>query len=485
MNQDEQKKKGAQLKRVHTVGTQVVDTCNRRRQKGTKMEVNFTVKRNNADEEQKFFVTERVDHKLEKQVKAEAKQNHTFVKPKLNFVDKVEVEKVKITSRGKERAANFAFFKELVNSNKVEQKWNVETEKEIDEVDLFFMKKKTKPFSGFSIKSLGDSLKVMPDEKHISPQTAMSSINENVATDAVVDVIALTAQLNQLIKRVEALELDNKQLVEMNNQLRQDNEKLVNEGITSIKNDKKEKKNSENKIEQAISKTASCMFKIVAEKKRVTQVTPIVGEEQCLELQSTIKRKYKEKPKLPSVPSKKEKKSIQQTKIRQWYNFNKQTIEEHQKEVLSSVQTDVTFAEKVKENGIPKQKLRYTVSTTVEKQPKKSIHHYGYKPAGVPNKIWWKWVTTGTAAEAYKKAQTFLFKMFKREMIVFRQKWICHTKEFNPYLSEPKMVWLENTNEYPYDVNVLFEFIKKWRMLVTSYKPGKSIINDWYKNKQN
>lgn len=472
--QDETKQKGAQLKRVHSISTQVVGTSNRRRRHGTILETNFTVKRNETTQESKFLITSIVDHQMDKQVKAEAKQNRTFVKPKFQLVDKTEVEQVKRVPRGKERASNFAFFKEMFKSNSIEQKWNVEKEKEVDEVDLFFMKKKTKPFASISIKELGDSLTLVPDDKYTTDMA--SQINESVVSRATVDVSALAAQVEALLKRVENLERENETLKQEKEILASEKQQFLVEMENSIKTKKVEKKNSQ-KIEKVQQKPKKVKFVEQLPKK----AAPIVGEEQCLDVESSIKEEYKDKPSSPKLPSKKDQKKNLQNKIREWYKFDKKKIQEHQKEVLQSIRSDKTFAEKVRENGIPKQKLRYVTKPEKPKQEKPlSIHYYGYKPAGIPKKIWWKWVTTMTATDAYERAEKFLYNTFKREMMMYRHRWSYHSKEYNPYLSEPKMVWEENTFDYELNTNVLYEFIKKWRQLVTSYNPSKPINKNWY-----
>lgn len=479
MNTHKTKQKGAQLERVHAVSTQVVDTRNRQKRRGTILETNFTVKRNETPQESKFLITNVVDHQMEKQVEAEAKQNRTFVKPKFQLVYKTEIEKVKRIPRGKERASNFAFFKEMFKSNQVKQEWNVKPEKEIDEVDLFFMKKKTKPFSSISIKELGDSLTLVPDDKHTIETDMTSQINEPVVSRETVDVFALSAQVEALMKRVEMLEKENETLKQEKQDLAIEKEKFLNEMENSIKNQQKEKKNS-NKIEEVQKKPKKVRQQRVV-KQLPKKVAFIAGEEQCLDIESSIKEEFKEKPMSPKIPSKKDQKKNLQNKIRQWYTFDKKKIQEHQEQVLQSVRSDKTFAEKVRENGIPKQKIRYVVKPEKPKQEKQlSIHHYGYKPAGIPKKIWWKWVTNMPVLTAYERAERFLFNMFKREMMMYRHRWSYHSKEFNPYLSEPKMVWEENTMDYELNTNVPYEFIKKWRQLVTSYNPSKPISKNWY-----
>lgn len=478
---NEKQKKGAQLKRVHSVSAQVVDTGNRRRRHGTLLETNFTVKRNETTQESKFLMTEVIDDQLEKQVNAEAKQNRTFVKPKFQMINKVEVEQVKRVSRGKERASNFAFFKEMFKSNQIKQEWNVKRNEELDVVDLFFMKKKTKPFTSISIKELGDSLTIVQDDKHTIKNDMMSQTNEQIVSRATVDVFALSAQIEALLKRVENLEKENKNLKLEKQTLMMEKQEFLKEMENSITTKQVEKKNS-NKIEKAENKPKK-VKQVKFVKQLPKKAEEVKGEEQCLDIESSIKQDFKEKPKNPKVPTKKDQKRNLQDKIRQWYTFDKKKIQEHQEEVLQSICSDITFAEKVRENGIPKQKLRYTIKPEKPRQEKPlSIHHYGYKPAGIPKKIWWKWVTNMPVLDAYQRAERFLFNTFKREMMVYRHKWSYYSKEFNPYLSEPKMVWEENTADYELDTNVLYEFIKKWRQLVTSYKPSKPISQNWYIN---
>lgn len=478
--------KGAQLKRVHVGGTQVVGTSTKQIRRGTRLETNFTVKRNNADEEQKFFLKEIINDQVEKQVKAEAKQNHTFVKSKLQLVEKLEVGQVKRCTRGKERASNFAFFKELVSSNTTKTEWNVE--KSNDAVDRFFMKKKTKPFSGFSIKSLGDSLTVPVDDKNGVQQNAMSSINEIVAPVVMTDAIALIAQMEALMKRVEALEESNKQLTQERDQLKQDYEKLEKVILSTEVQEEVQQLETEPKVKQSPKKTVKKVRFAKQTKqspKKTARVNTIKGEEQCLEIESTQVGGFTDKPKKPIIPKKKQTRNEIRSHVREWYSFDKKKIEEHQKEVLASVVNGVSFADKVRQNGLPKQKIRFTQPPKKEETVVTLTPGYDYtsmmKPPGIPKNLWWRWTSTGTAIDAYEKAEKFLFNSFKREMMIYRRRWASCCKEFNPYLSEPKMVWMEQVCEYEYDVSSAQTFINKWRNLVRSYKPSTPIKNDWYK----
>ncbi|ADB64450.1 ORF1 [Drosophila melanogaster Nora virus] len=464
-------KKGPQLERVHFGSTQVVGKSTKRRQRGTKLDIEYTVRRNDAPKEQKFLISEIFDEKLDKQIKYEKKQNHTFIKPKLNLVIKEEQHITKKVLRGKERAATHAFMKEMVESNKIQPSWNVEYEKEIDEVDLFFMKKKTKPFSGFSIKELRDSLIVQSDDKNMAQPTVMSSIDEIVTPREEISVSAISEQLASLMERVDKLE-------KMNAALEEENKQLKKEREATIKSVKKEAKKIKQEKPQIVKKT---QHKSLGVNLKITK-TKVVGQEQCLEIENTQHKKFVEKPSMPLKVSKKMTEHQLKKTIRTWYEFDPSKLVQHQKEVLNSVVTNTTFADKVRETGIPKQKIRYVAKPPAEE--KRSIHFYGYKPKGIPNKVWWNWVTTGTAMDAYEKADRYLYHQFKREMMIYRNKWVKFSKEFNPYLSKPKMVWEENTWEYEYKTDVPYNFILKWRQLVQTYKPNTPIQADWYKISQ-
>lgn len=465
--------KGPQLERVHFGSAQVVGKSTKRRQRGTKLDIEYTVRRNDAQKEQKFLISEIFDEKLDKQIKYEKKQNHTFIKPKFNLVTKIEEPVTKKVLRGKERAATHAFMKELVESNKVQPSWKiqpswtVEYEKEVDEVDLFFMKKKTKPFSSISIKEFGDSLIVQPDDKNIAQPTVMSSINEIVTPREEISVSAISEQLASLMERVDKLEKMNAALEEENKQLKEERE-------ATIKSMEKEVTKAKKNKPQVAKKT---QHKSLGINLKVTK-TKVIGQEQCLEIESTQQKKFVEKPSMPTKVNKKMKGNQLKKTIRTWYEFDPSKLVQHQKEVLNSVVTNTTFADKVRETGIPKQRIRYTPKPPVEE--KRSIHYYGYKPKGIPNKVWWNWVTTGTAKDAYEKADRYLFNQFKREMMVYRNKWVKFSREFNPYLSEPKMVWEENTWEYEHQTDIPYNFILKWRQLVQTYKPNTPIQADWY-----
>ncbi|AHZ92152.1 VP1 [Drosophila subobscura Nora virus] len=469
MSTNKTNKKGAQLERVQIASTQVVDTRSKRRQRGTKLDIDYTVKKNNAEKEQKFLDTEVVDTKLDKQILYEKRQNHTFIKPKLSMVsreDKIVKNKV---LRGNERASAYKFMKEMVNSNKVQSSWNVERVKEVDEVDLFFRKKKTKPFSGFSIGELRDSLIVPSDDKNIVPPIVMSSTNEIITPSEEISVSAILKQLAALTAKLDKIEKQNEELIKENNNLKMEREQF-------LENVHKEVELETKPQEKKTLNTKKTQQKSLGVNLKITK-TKIIGQEESLQ------QKFVDKPNKPLKPNKNMLGDKLKKNIREWYNFDSSKLEQHKKEVLSSVITNATFAEKIRETGVPKQKIRYTSPVTL-KEDKKSIHYYGYKPSGIPNKVWWHWVTTVTSVEAYEKAERFLYNQFKREMFIYRTKWVKYSKEFNPYLSEPKMVWMEHTSDFDIDVSVAYAFILKWRKLVQTFKPNKPINSDWYKSTQ-
>lgn len=68
-------------------------------------------------------------------------------------------------------------------------------------------------------------------------------------------------------------------------------------------------------------------------------------------------------------------------------------------------------------------------------------------------------------------------------MYIYRIRWVKFSKEFNPYLCEPKAVWESQVDIK--DIHQPFSFIQKWRALVQTYKPSKPINVNWYINNNN
>lgn len=411
----------------------------RRNRRGTKLEIDYQVKRNNVDEEQKFFRTEIIDNKMAKQIEAERKQNRTFVTPKLNIVQQTEIRTPIKKLRGNERAAQFQFMQQLVKSNTVNEtiKW-----KENDELDRFFEKKKKKKFIGKNYNSYHehlekltevatpnkvDSLLTLEDDKQKVP-AAMSSINENVASHQLCDTAKLMA--DPIIKRLWELEAANAKLVAEN--------ELLKEKLRQFE------ESQDNMLKQVV-----------------------IGSEQ------SDLPKFKEAPQKPAVIKVTDSKKVKKNKLKKLITFDDSILVAHKKEVLSSVVDSTTFADKLKNIGIPKQKIRYTV---VEQKEKITVLP---KPHGIPFKIWKTWCKFNTAEQLVLKTEKFIYGQFKNELYSLRTKWSKNCKGFNPYLGNPKDLWEVAREE---NSDNLFAFVQKWRELVIKYK-NNTTKEGWAKSK--
>lgn len=283
--------------------------------------------------------------------------------------------------------------------------------------------------------------------------------------------------MTNLEKRCESLE-------KLNESLQLENQKLNNQLLTAL-SAKSEDKPSETLIEEPIKegtqsptiKSKERQFSLTVQTNKTSKI--VSGFQQMNISNTQIKKKFENKPKQPRVVTVADKKATKINKLKEWYSFDKTKIEEHQQEVLKSVRTDKTFANIIRDNGLPDQIIKYNLKPTLKE--KKELEHP--KPSGVPFKKWIFWLTIKTPEEAYKQADKFLYNMYKKEMYIYRQKWIKYSKEFNPYLCEPKAVWDIQVDIK--DINQPFEFIQKWRNLVQTYKPSKPIASNWYINTTN
>jgi hypothetical protein len=429
------------LEQIHSSKVKGYSVKNRR---GTKLEINYQVKRNNVDEEQKFLRTEIIDNKLAKQIEAERKQNHTFVTPKLNIITQSEIQTPIKKLRGNERAARFQFMQQLVKSNMTNEntKW-----KENDALDRFFNKKKKKQFHGIDLNQyyehLEEKSKTLVSEPIISEKTSlltladlkenvttvMSSINELfMARNQLCDTAKLMA--DPIVQRVWELEAANKLLVAEN--------ELLKEQLKQFENRQNDK---------------------------VKQI--IIGDEQS-ELP-----KFEEAPQKPKIIKVTDSKKVKKEKLKKLLTFDDSKLIAHKKEVLSSVVTTTTFADKLKKIGVPKQKIRYTVTEQADKiivLP---------KPQGIPFRVWKTWCKFNTKEQLVLKTEKFLYGQFKNELYSLRTKWSKNSKGFNPYLGNPKDLWEVAREENPENQ---FVFVQKWRELVIKYK-NNTTKEGWTKTK--
>lgn len=479
--QNIQKGSRKQLMLAHSTSAPVVSTRSRRCRKGTTLIPNFTVKKLTSTQEEDKFETV-IDNKLEVQRLAELKQNHTMVLPKLNFVKELPNQHKKVTLRGKKRAEVHNFMKELVQSNKVSTSWNIDNGTEVDELDHFFNKKQRKPFRTLPLEEWSDKLSVIaekqlpslivPDEKRDTTKPVeMKSIQEQVSATVNTSDSAVLAQLSLVLEKVSNLEKECEKLKLENQKLKEQlslTPEVTQESIPIV-----EKIDTAQEVPQ-LKKLKERKFTLSVQTGKSTQV--VTGIQQSLDIQnSQIEKEFKPKPQQPKKVLSKDNKVVKVNKLKQWYSFDKTEIEKHQQEVLQSVKTDKTFAKVIRDNGLPEQKIKYTYKTAQQKSDPKHP-----KPAGVPFKKWNYWLKVKTPEEAYTAANKFMFNLFKKEMYIYRARWVKHSKEFNPFLCEPKAVWeLEVSSE---DINQPNAFLIKWRTLVQTYKPSKAITAEWYKN---
>lgn len=441
MMTQQKKNNDPKLKLEHIRSSMVAGYSAKRNRRGTKLEIDYQVKRNNADEEQKFLRTEIIDNKMAKQIEAERKQNRTFVTPKLTMIQQSEIRTPIKKLRGNERAARFQFLRQLVESNKVNEnnKW-----KENDALDRFFNKKKKKAFAKIDLNLFSehleeisenlvaeppktDSLLTLEDDKE-KVTDAMSSINENVARHQPCDTARSMA--DPIIKRLWELEEANRKLAEEN--------KLLKEKLEQFEKD-------QNKVINRV----------------------VIGLEQS-ELP-----KFEEAPPKPKMIKVNDSKKVKKEKLKKLLTFDESKLIAHKKEVLSSVVTETTFADKLKKIGTPKQKIRYTV---VEQPNKITVLP---KPQGIPFKIWKTWCKFNTEEQLVLKTERFLYGQFKNELYSLRVKWSKNCKGFNPYLGSPKDLWEVAREE---NSDNLFAFVQKWRELVINYK-NNTTKEGWTKSK--
>lgn len=495
------KQKGLKLKRVHCDSTQVSDTRIARRRNGIQLEVDFKVRRKCADEEQTIFITEKIDEKLDVQRKAEAKQNRTFVMPKLTLIDREEYIKAAVL-RGKERAAKYQFCKELVASNSVQGIWDVTTQTRADELDRFFMKKQSKQrYSRLSLQELSERLIQVPDEKRSPTPATMSSINSDSVARETSSAIALVEQpkeviptsvesmLASLMQKMNAMEERLTAVLKENAELKQQlaSRRSKKTARAALKVTQVVAPSKEEKPRKALKSVAFVekpqVVEVTQVKPHVTKTVTIIGEEQCEVIVNSKPERFEEKPTPPKRIKANDRKSTMVSKVREWYKFDPKNVEEHQKKVLSSVVSELSYAEALG-NSMPSQVIKHKREKAKKITPfnqKYGYNYYGGKPKGVPNNLWWSWCLQGPVLDAYDKAYKYLFNVFRREVLNYRSKWSKFSKEFNPYLAVPRDVWRENTSEYEYDIDEPAKFMAKWKVLVQTYKPVKPIKEDWYK----
>ncbi|QCH41357.1 VP1 [Haematobia irritans Nora virus] len=468
----------------------------RKNRRGLKLEIDYTSKLKVQEDPLLDLLNrskEIVDNKFEVQRKALEKNNRTMVKPRINIIEVIPEKPIKAkTLRGNKRAEQHAFFKDLVNSNKVNVEWPiksdpvvVEQKKSLD--DYWKGKDAKKSFSCIRLKQLEanlltpdeniESSQMVPDDKRLPQQSKMvESIEKIEATSLSNSEIALHNKIDKLVEMMTLLEARCAKLEEQNQQLLKENQLLKEQREvkkqTIVEPEKEKPVTKVTKIKAAVHKIAYTRNK----------TETIKGFEQSEEIEDTQKVKtFEPSPKKPEPVKETDSKTIKKNKLKQWYQFDSKKIEEHQKQVLNSVCRDKTFAQTIRDNGIPKQKIKYVykLKTIVDE----TLHP---KPAGVPYKKWKGWLATLSVSDAYKAAEKYLYLLFKKEMYIFRQRWIKHSKEFNPFLSEPKLVWEAEVDRYEENRDQPMQFINSWRQLVKTYKPRKSINVNWYHSeKQN
>ncbi|QKF95553.1 VP1 [Bactrocera dorsalis nora virus] len=523
-------KRALDAKLVDTIPTPRPRDTNGRRRQWTQLPVDFYFKRpttNDGVEHEVVF-----DPKLEKQRMAELRQNHTMVLPSLRIVKPVEEKIVKKTLRGNERAATHAFMKELVNSNKVTTLWNLDYSAGSHDLDDFWSKKKRKTgTSWMNASSLQEENSLLvPDLKRALPLVEMVDSKDLNSTPSEVSAIAISEKLTLLLEqcsrieaRCEKLEKQNEELKAENALLKQELEqsrkaKEVRTSETSIDQSTKVDKSSkteETKVSgevkspvvkttkvvrfapkpeikiipsssgkstkgpaaQTVRKVKNSLIQLTASKR----TTVVKGIEQSFDIPDSLREKEfapaVEKPKPVKLDDSKSKRLA---KLKAWYSFDKNKLEAHQKEVLKEVEKDKSFAEALKKNGIPKQKIRYVYSGAKKQQ----IAPQFPKPAGIPMPKWIQWCEKGTPEAAYQAAEKYMFNVFKREMYILRQKWIKVSKELNPFLSAPSEVWRMEVSDYENNYNSPQTFINKWRQLATSYTPARPVAANWFKSQQ-
>jgi len=315
----------------------------------------------------------KVDNSLDVQELAEKRQNRTFVRPKLTMVVKEEIQPKKVTLRGNKRAEVFQFMKELVQSNTTDNEWNVKQQQRDVDLCHFFEKKNRKPYNCINLSLYKEYLEAIPNTEELlqksenlevegvginSPTQAivselvkhdtsndMSSFNEQLISQATTSDTAVVTSIQDILARLNKLEAANLALVKENEELRKE-----------LK-EKKESKSLEN--ERQKSKPNNKKTPGTQHKRATTpEIQQIVGFEQST-LGSDLP-KFSKKPKVPDMVKPKDSAAVKARKIKDWFNYNKEELEQHNREVVNSFTTSKTFAQQLRDIGLPKQKIRYT-----------------------------------------------------------------------------------------------------------------------------
>lgn len=488
------------------------------RRRGTPLTANFSVRKTSERLVKDYDNV--IDNQFERQRRAEARQNRTLVEPKFNMVTREEKIVKSKTLRGKARAAQHHFMKELVQSNTTKNVWDVvfdEPEPQEQDLESKFWAKKDKKKKGYSNLRTSDleeclvvsDIKLKPDN-----DVDMYNQEETLSTPSVTSVSAVTEQskqddLNKAEMLCEQLSYKISKLEEENTILKNENSKIV------------ELEASLEKAEMLIQQLVGQMTSLdVTEVESKTTVEDVV-DGQCLSAEPTkvvakvvakavvkaVKKKVAKDNKKEKNPKKtsalvknrgceqsnntvQQSKAIQQKlivkprnivardstkvkcqKISEWYNFDEDAYIKQQQSMASP------------RTGDSYKKVLLQQQKEEEVEQKVAKVKLAGKPAGVPLKRWNYWLSVEGEKGALVKAHKFLFKEFKTEMFKLKQRWTKHCKEFNPFLTEPNYVWKINVH-FDQNIDSPFEFIQKWRALALGFTPKTAIQGDWFKSQQ-